>query len=63
MLHTCVEKFDVIDRRENILGWDRKVIKAIVVFSYVFGWQAANQPKTAEIWTTSLGSEKQGNGF
>jgi hypothetical protein len=28
MLHACVERFDVIDGRENILGWDGKVNKA-----------------------------------
>jgi hypothetical protein len=24
MLHSCVERFDVIGGRENILGWDGK---------------------------------------
>jgi hypothetical protein len=30
MLHTCVERFDVIGGRENILGWDGEVNKAYV---------------------------------
>jgi hypothetical protein len=28
MLHVCVEKFDVMNGRENILGWDGEVNKA-----------------------------------
>jgi hypothetical protein len=31
MLHACVERFDVMDGSENILGWDEEVNKAIVV--------------------------------
>jgi hypothetical protein len=31
MLHACVERFDVIGRRENILGWDEKVNKAYIL--------------------------------
>jgi hypothetical protein len=30
MLYACVERFDVIDERGNILGWDGKVNKATV---------------------------------
>jgi hypothetical protein len=30
MLHTCVERFDVMGERENILGWNGEVNKAIV---------------------------------
>jgi hypothetical protein len=30
MLHACVERFDVMSVRENILGWDGEVNKAIV---------------------------------
>jgi hypothetical protein len=30
MLHACVEKFDVMGERENILGWDGEVNKALV---------------------------------
>jgi hypothetical protein len=30
MLHACVERFDVMDGRGNILGWDGEVNKAIV---------------------------------
>jgi hypothetical protein len=30
MLHACVERFDVISGRENILGWDREVNKAFI---------------------------------
>jgi hypothetical protein len=30
MLHTCVERFDVMGERENILGWDGEVNKALV---------------------------------
>jgi hypothetical protein len=29
MLHTCVERFDVMDERGNILGWDGEVNKAL----------------------------------
>jgi hypothetical protein len=29
MLYTCVERFDVMGERENILGWDGEVNKAI----------------------------------
>jgi hypothetical protein len=28
MLHACVERFDVMDGRENILGWDGEVNKS-----------------------------------
>jgi hypothetical protein len=28
MLHACVERFDVMDGRGNILGWDGKVNQA-----------------------------------
>jgi hypothetical protein len=28
MLHACVERFDVMGGRENILGWDEEVNKA-----------------------------------
>jgi hypothetical protein len=30
MLYACVERFDVMGGRENILGWDGKVNKANV---------------------------------
>jgi hypothetical protein len=30
MLHACVEKFDVMGVRENILDWDGKVNKALL---------------------------------
>jgi hypothetical protein len=30
MLHACVERFDVMSERGNILGWDGEVNKAIV---------------------------------
>jgi hypothetical protein len=33
MFHAYVERFDVIGGRENILGWDKKVNKAQVVYS------------------------------
>jgi hypothetical protein len=29
MLHTYVEKFDVMGERGNILGWNREVNKAV----------------------------------
>jgi hypothetical protein len=29
MLHACVERFDVMDGRGNILGWDGEVNKAL----------------------------------
>jgi hypothetical protein len=28
MLHACVERFDVMSGRGNILGWDEEVNKA-----------------------------------
>jgi hypothetical protein len=30
MLHACVERFDVMDGRGNIFGWDGEVNKATV---------------------------------
>jgi hypothetical protein len=30
MLHACVERFDVMGGRENILGWDGEVNKAYI---------------------------------
>jgi hypothetical protein len=30
MLHACVERFDVMDGRGNILGWEGEVNKALV---------------------------------
>jgi hypothetical protein len=30
MLHACVERFDVMGERGNILGWDGKVNKALM---------------------------------
>jgi hypothetical protein len=43
MLHACVQRFDVTGDRENILGWDREVNKAVVAqvnvwSSYVRTW-------------------------
>jgi hypothetical protein len=35
MLHTCVERFDVMGGRENILGWDGEVNRAI---GYYYLW-------------------------
>jgi hypothetical protein len=29
MLHACVERFDVMSERGNILGWDEEVNKAL----------------------------------
>jgi hypothetical protein len=34
MLHACVERFDVMDVRGNILGWDGEVNKAFVCFRF-----------------------------
>jgi hypothetical protein len=31
MFHACVERFDVMGRRENILGWDGEVNKAYIL--------------------------------
>jgi hypothetical protein len=31
MLHACVERFDVMGGRENILGWNGEVNKASVI--------------------------------
>jgi hypothetical protein len=31
MLHACVERFDVMGERGNILGWDGEVNQALVV--------------------------------
>jgi hypothetical protein len=33
MLHTCIERFDVMDERGNILGWDGEVNKIIAKHS------------------------------
>jgi hypothetical protein len=33
MLHACVEKFDVMGGRENILGWNGEVNKASISFA------------------------------
>jgi hypothetical protein len=30
MLYVCVEKFDVMGGRGNILGWDGEVNKAVI---------------------------------
>jgi hypothetical protein len=30
MLHACVERFDVMDGRGNILGWEEEVDKALL---------------------------------
>jgi hypothetical protein len=30
MLHACVERFDVMGGRKNILGWDGEVNKAYI---------------------------------
>jgi hypothetical protein len=32
MLHACVERFDVMGGRGNILGWDGEVNRALVFF-------------------------------
>jgi hypothetical protein len=32
MLHACVERFDVMGERKNILGWDGEVNKALLIF-------------------------------
>jgi hypothetical protein len=39
MLHACIERFDVMGGRENILGWDGEVNKAWV--SMISLWQVA----------------------
>jgi hypothetical protein len=31
MLHACVERFDVMGGRENILGWDGEVNKTLLI--------------------------------
>jgi hypothetical protein len=36
MLHACVERFDVMGGRGNILGWVGEVNKALLVFSSVW---------------------------
>jgi hypothetical protein len=33
MLHACVERFDVMGVRGNILGWDREVNKALYLLA------------------------------
>jgi hypothetical protein len=35
MLHACVERFDVICVRGNILGWEEEVNEAHIKFSLV----------------------------
>jgi hypothetical protein len=34
MLHACVERFDVMGGRRNILGWEGEVNKALVTQSF-----------------------------
>jgi hypothetical protein len=34
MLHACVERFDMMGERGNILGWDGEVNKALVYIGY-----------------------------
>jgi hypothetical protein len=36
MLHACVERFDVMGGRRNILGWDGEVNKAKGTFSLFY---------------------------
>jgi hypothetical protein len=39
MLHACVERFDVMGGRGNILGWDGEVNKALVLLD---GWMGCH---------------------
>jgi hypothetical protein len=43
MLHACVERFDVMGVRGNILGWDREVNKAYIIVAVNIG-SSANRP-------------------
>jgi hypothetical protein len=46
MLHACVERFDMMGGRENILGWDGEVNKAIVGLKALLRWpKCQNGPK------------------
>jgi hypothetical protein len=42
MLHACVERFDVMGVRENILGWDGEVNKAIEIEGQRRRWPVAD---------------------
>jgi hypothetical protein len=44
MLHACVERFDVMGRRGNILGWDEEVNKALVNMDSVLSYRAPCSP-------------------
>jgi hypothetical protein len=36
MLHACVERFDVMCGRENILGWDEKWTRPYYIYIYIY---------------------------
>jgi hypothetical protein len=36
MLHTCVERFNVMGGRGNILGWDGEVNKALILLRVIY---------------------------
>jgi hypothetical protein len=42
MFHACVERFDVMGERGNILDWDGEVNKALIIivcgYQNFFGW-------------------------
>jgi hypothetical protein len=54
MLHACVERFDVMGGRGNILGWDGEVNKAILDVDGVFLFGPCLDGK---LWRQSLHSK------
>jgi hypothetical protein len=49
MLHACVERFDVMGGRENILSWDEKVNKALETAPCMMNWKMTALVRTAII--------------
>jgi hypothetical protein len=46
MFHACVERFDVMGERGNILGWDGKVNKALLDFCVLIRFLCTRSSRT-----------------
>jgi hypothetical protein len=44
MLHACIERFDVMCVRGNILGWEGEVNAAYILRSFVFHMNSYHTP-------------------